>query len=117
MRTSLIFKFLDSIPEELGEGILYITVKYKSATHLCACGCGNEVITPITPNFWEITFDGKSVSLSPSIGSRNLDCKSHYWIKRNQIVIASSWSYETNDFESDKKIKKKKGFFKKKKKD
>jgi len=99
MKTSLIYKFVETIPLEPEEGVLYITFKYKTAVHLCACGCGNKVITPINPNFWELTFNGKSITLSPSIGNRGFECKSHYWIRQNQIIRASYWSEEKMDFE------------------
>ncbi|MEP6676763.1 MAG: DUF6527 family protein [Ferruginibacter sp.] len=85
-------KFQDTIPEIIEEGILYISIKYKTASHKCICGCGNEVVTPITPTDWQITFDGKTVSLSPSIGNWYFDCKSHYWIVKNEIVHSSPWS-------------------------
>lgn len=116
MKTSLTYKFVEFIPEELEEGILYITVEYKSAVHLCACGCGNKVVTPITPTDWKLTYDGKAVTLSPSIGNWNFDCRSHYWIRRNKIINASNWSQEEIDYNRNKDYKKKWKFFKKKKK-
>lgn len=85
------FKFVDFIPDKLEDGILYITLKYCTAIHKCVCGCGNEVVTPISPNGWKIFFDGISISLYPSIGSWNLECKSHYWIKNNKIIFARKW--------------------------
>lgn len=116
MKTSLKFKFIEFIPNELEEGILYITVEYKSAVHLCACGCGNKVITPITPTDWKLTYDGKTVTLSPSIGNWNFDCRSHYWIRRNQIINAPNWSQEEIDDTRKRDYKKKWKYFKKKKK-
>jgi len=117
MRTSLIYKFVEFIPDELEEGILFITVEYKSAVHLCACGCGNKVVTPITPTDWKLTYDGKSVTLSPSIGNWNFECRSHYWIRRNEIIGAPSWSQEHIDYSRKKDEKKKRSFFKRRKKD
>ena len=86
------FKFVEFIPSDLEEGFLYISLKYCTATHKCFCGCGNKVITPISPLFWKLTFDGKSVSLYPSIGNWNLVCKSHYWIINNKVRIARKWN-------------------------
>ena len=37
-------------------------------------------------------FDGKTISLHPSIGSWSLPCRSHYWIRRNRILWAPRWS-------------------------
>lgn len=56
------------------------------------CGCGNKVVTPISPTEWELTFDGKSVSLHPSIGNWNFKCKSHYWITKNSVKFARMWN-------------------------
>lgn len=85
------FKFVEFIPSELEEGVLYISIEYKTAIHKCVCGCGNKVVTPLTPTDWEITYDGKTVSLSPSIGNWNFKCKSHYWITKNKVKYARKW--------------------------
>jgi hypothetical protein len=50
------------------------------------------VVTPLSPTDWELTFNGKSVSLSPSIGNWNFECKSHYWIIKNKVRFARKWS-------------------------
>lgn len=117
MRTSLSFEFVEFIPSQIEEGILYITVAYKAAAHLCACGCGNKVLTPITPHDWKFTYDGKSVTLAPSIGNWNLPCRSHYWIRRNEIVEAPNWNETEIDTARKKDSKRKFKFFKKRKKD
>ncbi|RYE53509.1 MAG: hypothetical protein EOP48_14240 [Sphingobacteriales bacterium] len=116
MRTLLKFRFVEFIPSLLEEGVLYITVVYKTAVHLCACGCGNEVVTPITRTDWRLTFDGKSISLFPSIGNWSFDCKSHYWIKKNKVVLAPSWSDFEIDFGRQKDVARKEKYFKKGKK-
>lgn len=87
-------KFVDFIPEEVEDWVLYISMKYRTAVHNCICGCGNSVVTPISPTDWKIIFNGKTISLNPSIGNWNFECRSHYWIKSNKIVIANDWSYE-----------------------
>ena len=85
-------KFTDLVPDVLEDRVLYISIEYSSAIHKCPCGCGNEVVTPLSPTDWELTFDGKSVSLSPSIGNWNFECKSHYWIIKNIVRFARKWS-------------------------
>src|SRR5258708_27374505 len=60
--------------------------------HKCCCGCGADVVTPLSPAAWTLSFDGRTVSLHPSIGSWALPCQSHYWIKNNQVVWARRWS-------------------------
>jgi len=111
MKTNyLIHKFVEYIPEKKEEGILYISIKYCIAVHKCACGCGQEVVTPISPTDWQLYFDGETVSLSPSIGNWNFDCHSHYWIKKNCIIEATSLSkYKKN---TEKNKRRKKSFFK-----
>ena len=80
--------FVDNIPDksEMKNGTLYISLKYNVAIHKCACGCGNEVVTPLDePNGWVLSYNGKSISLYPSIGNWNLPCQSHYWIQKGQV--------------------------------
>lgn len=100
-------RFVEIIPDTVEDGVLYISLKYCTAIHKCVCGCGNEVVTPISPTDWKLIFDGKTVSLSPSIGNWNFNCQSHYWIKRNEIVYAREWDKEEIQFgrTNDKKRK------------
>lgn len=58
----------------------------------CCCGCGEEVVTPLTPTDWNITYDGETVTLHPSVGSWTLPCRSHYVIRRNRVIEAPPWS-------------------------
>jgi hypothetical protein len=88
---TLEIKFLESLPEELEEGILYISMKFKAARHKCACGCGRLVITPITPTDWQLKYNGKSITLEPSIGNWGFPCQSHYWIIKSEIRWAKQW--------------------------
>lgn len=84
--------FVELIPGSLEPETLYISIKYKTMAHLCLCGCGKKVITPLSPTGWELTFNGREVSVYPSIGNWNLPCRSHYWITRNGIEWAEQWS-------------------------
>ena len=85
-------KFVEFIPDLLEEDILYISIEYRTAIHKCICGCGNEVVTPLSPHDWELAFNGQSVSLSPSIGNWSFACRSHYWITKSWIKLARKWS-------------------------
>lgn len=85
-------KFVDKIPDIIEEGTLYISIPFETAIHKCCCGCGNEVVTPLSPKQWSLTFDGESISLYPSIGSWNLKCQSHYFIRKNVVVWAMTYS-------------------------
>jgi hypothetical protein len=88
---------VEFIPSELSEGTLYISIPYATATHLCACGCGERVVTPFSATDWSLTFDGETISLTPSIGNWSFDCQSHYWVRRNQVDWARGWSREQID--------------------
>ena len=75
----------DSIPKELEENILYISEEYKTAIHLCLCGCKEKTITPLLGGqFWDLIKEknGK-VSLIGSIGNYSFPCQSHYIITNN----------------------------------
>lgn len=85
-------KFVEFIPENIEQGMLYISMHYATAMHKCACGCGNIVVTPFSPTDWKLFFNGASVSLSPSIGNWSFPCRSHYFIRNSQVDWCSSWS-------------------------
>jgi hypothetical protein len=87
-------RFVEQLPERLEAGVLYISMEYATAAHCCCCGCGEEVVTPFTPTDWSMTFDGETISLSPSIGNWNFNCRSHYFIRHGRIVEATSWTNE-----------------------
>ena len=84
--------FVDTIPDELKDGRLYIALKYRTVTHKCACGCGVEINTPLHPTGWSITYDGSRISLWPSVGNWSEKCESHYWIDKNRICWARTWT-------------------------
>jgi hypothetical protein len=94
MRKGNAFKhqFVEFIPDTLEDGVIYISLIYGTVIHLCACGCKNEVITPLSPAQWKLTYDGESISLCPSIGNFNFTCQSHYWIKHDKAVWAENLS-------------------------
>ena len=87
---TLSITFTEFIPEQLEEGILYVSMPYSTIAHLCACGCKNEVITPLSPLDWSMTYNGKEISLHPSIGNWQFPCRSHYWIRGNKVVWAGN---------------------------
>ncbi|RTL28825.1 MAG: hypothetical protein EKK49_15200 [Rhodocyclaceae bacterium] len=87
-------RFVENLPEKLEPGILYVSMAYATAAHRCCCGCGEEVVTPFTPTDWSMTFDGDTISLSPSVGNWQQPCRSHYVVKRGRVIEASPWSPE-----------------------
>jgi hypothetical protein len=91
MRTAFLRpEFVRAIPEKLNAGTLYVSIDFATAAHCCCCGCGREVVTPLTPTDWRITYDGVSISLFPSVGNWNFPCRSHYWIDGGRG--ADQWS-------------------------
>lgn len=78
-------QFVAYIPEVLELETLYISLEHNIVVHKCACGCGLEVVTPLSPAEWALKYDGEVVSLWPSIGNWNFPCKSHYIIKNGEV--------------------------------
>ena len=85
-------QFTEYLPDELQEGVIYISMEYATASHKCACGCGQEVVTPLTPTDWKLIYNGESVSLSPSIGNWSYPCRAHYFIRNNKVLWANDMS-------------------------
>ena len=88
----LTHEFVETVPDVLKDRTLYVSIPFATAIHKCCCGCGEEVVTPITPTDWQLTFDGETISLNPSIGNWSSNCQSHYWIIRNRVQWAPQWS-------------------------
>jgi hypothetical protein len=103
-RNSLKPKFVGFMPNELEEGILYISLEYCTASHLCACGCGSKVVTPLSKSYWTLHFDG-TVSLTPSIGNYEYRCKSHYYITSNQVIWLDGVRRDDDGTRKRKKLK------------
>lgn len=100
-------EFVSSIPRELTPGILYISMECATAMHSCCCGCGEQVVTPFTPTDWKMTFDGATVSIHPSVGNWNQQCRSHYIISKGKVIEAGPWSQAQVDAEQrrDRQVK------------
>lgn len=84
----LIPVFVKEIPvhEELSQGQLYISMQYGVIVHYCPCRCGSLSELTLAPERWRLTYDGETVSLSPSVGNSRLKCRSHYWIENNRVI-------------------------------
>lgn len=85
-------EFVDYVPKQLDYGVLYVSLRAGTAVHQCACGCGEEVVTPLGPAEWRLTWDGRTVSLAPSVGNWSFPCRSHYWIDDGTVRWAHSFS-------------------------
>ncbi len=82
----------ETIPQDIEEGILYVSLTYWTTAHSCGCGCGQKVVLRLSPRHWAITLNGESVSMYPSVGNWQLPCRSHYWIEEGRILHARPWS-------------------------
>lgn len=72
--------------------MLYVARQFAAAVHLCACGCGEKVSTPLSDMEWKLLESNGSPSLFPSIGNWQSPCRSHYWIRNGRIVWAEAWT-------------------------
>lgn len=84
--------FVDAIPRAVAieDNHLYVSLKYNMTSHRCASGCGQLVPLPLSPADWSLTYDGETISLSPSIGNGILACQSHYLIRNSKVVWLSN---------------------------
>ena len=94
---SISVAFVDSAPTKLEERVVYVSERFSTVIHSCMCGCGREVITPLSRAGWQLTRDGDAISLYPSIGNWSFPCQSHYWIRNNRVVWAGQWSRKRID--------------------
>lgn len=92
--TNIKIRRVEYMPKELEPGILYVAEEYGAAAHLCACGCGTKIRTPLDVTEWSLKESSKGVSLYPSIGNWQQPCQSHYWIKNNEIIWSNKWTKE-----------------------
>jgi hypothetical protein len=85
-------QFVESMPKPLEHGILYVSDRFKTASHRCCCGCGTRIVTPLGRTEYTLTKRGELVSLHPSIGNWDHPCQSHYWIRDNRVIWAAPMS-------------------------
>lgn len=92
--------FIEDLPEDLKNGIVYIVGIKKhpwQAAFICPCGCGVLIQLSLLSNSnprWKFRlYRKKYISLSPSIW-RKVGCKSHFFIRKGNIVWAVSRMYK-----------------------
>lgn len=79
-------ELVETMPEQLEQGVIYVSEKYGIAIHLCACGCGMRTVTPFGgPSDWTLSLKGGAVSLNPSIGNWQFACRSHYYVTGGKV--------------------------------
>jgi len=94
MSTNFKLNQVHYMPKVLEPGILYVSEEFDVAAHLCACGCGSKIRTPLGPIEWSVTETPTGPSLSPSIGNWQKECQSHYWIRGGEVIWARKWNRE-----------------------
>lgn len=82
------------MPKELKPGVLYVSDEFGAAAHLCACGCGAKIRTPLGPTEWALEETDRGPTLRPSVGNWQQACQSHYFIYRGKIRWADKWTPE-----------------------
>src|SRR5688572_25022050 len=87
-------KYVEFMPKQLEPGILYVSEKYGTAAHLCACGCGAKIRTPLGPTEWAVKKTAAGPSLWPSVGNWQQSCQSHYVIERGSVIWCDAWTPE-----------------------
>ena len=87
-------KRVEYMPKQLEPGILYVAEEFGAAAHLCPCGCGSKIRTPLDATEWSLEDTHEGPSLYPSIGNWQKPCKSHYWIQKGNVVWSGQWSSE-----------------------
>ena len=94
MRKTIRLIRVQYIPDVLEPGNLYVAEEFGAAVHLCACGCGAKIRTPLGPADWSLEVTRHGPSLFPSIGNWQQRCQSHYWIRHGRVIVAPAWTAE-----------------------
>ena len=82
------------MPKSLEPGVLYVSEQFWTAAHLCACGCGSKIRTPLGPTEWSVEETDGGPTLRPSVGNWQQACQSHYLITRGEVLWCKQWSAE-----------------------
>lgn len=82
------------MPDRLKTGVLYVSSEYEIAIHLCPCGCGSKVKTPLGPSEWKVYETPDGPTMYPSIGNWQYPCQTHYFIRGGKVVWAPEWPPE-----------------------
>ena len=94
--SEMLFPWFDE-GDKLDDGVLYVVdskeQREQTILYNCPCGCGNVIDIPyyhagqqkeLFPS-WTYRENQGKVTISPSIYSTGLPCRSHYFIRDNRI--------------------------------
>lgn len=85
---------VEFMPTQLEPAVLYVSEKYRTAAHLCPCGCGEKVRTQLGDLGWRFTTGRSGPTLNPSIGNWQKPCRSHYFIRDGRVLWQDAWTDE-----------------------
>lgn len=85
---------VEFMPAQLEPAVLYVSEKYRTAAHLCPCGCGEKVRTQLGDLGWCLTTGRYGPTLYPSIGNWQKPCRSHYFIRDGRVLWLDAWTDE-----------------------
>jgi hypothetical protein len=88
----LLPEFVDQLPVHPTAGVIYVSIEFATTMHLCCCGCGGNVVLPLRPGAWKLTYDGANVSMWPSVGNWSFACRSHYVISNGRVDWHGVWT-------------------------
>jgi len=74
------------MPKTLEPGVLYVSDEFLTAAHLCACGCGAKIRTPLGITEWSVEESARGPTLWPSVGNWQQGCRSHYWFRDGEVI-------------------------------
>jgi len=97
--TNIRLQKVNYMPNTFDQGVLYVSHKYQIAGHLCACGCGEKVWTPLGHTDWSVKMSKNGPSMRPSIGNGQLNCKSHYIIRNGSVLWCKTITDEDTEFD------------------
>ena len=80
------------MPKTLKPNVLYISEEFGAVAHLCACGCGAKIRTPLGPTEWTLEETESGPTLTPSVGNWQQACQSHYLICRGEVRWCKKWT-------------------------
>ena len=84
------------MPQDLEPGVLYVSEQTGAAAHLCACGCGSKVRTPLGPTEWSVQGTDGEPTLRPSVNNWQQACQTHYLITRGEVIWSTPLTAEQN---------------------
>lgn len=63
------YRLVDAAPVTMEHGVIYVSQRYHTAAHLCACGRGLEIVTPLGPDNWSFAIDPRRQDIASPSGT------------------------------------------------